>query len=515
MNVSLDNKKVVIKLSSGDDFYTIIEKIKKHLSPYEYNPQTKLWTTERMNLLIFKHVFKDDRVFYEKDVLDLINKQDHYVKYLDNLKNTEYDKPMRDISLELFKHQMTAINFQLNETNSGLFDEQGLGKTLTTISTLQVLFDEKKIENIVVICPNTLKYNWKVEIDSFSSLTSAIIEGSKKQKIELLDENANVYITNFESLIIRKTKKSKVDAKSFQEKFEKIITEKTCIVIDEAHRIKSGNSKISKFLRKVGKLTNYKYVLTGTPIANKPEDIFYLFMFLDGGKLLGTNYYKFLKQYCILGNSFSDFAIVGYKNLDKLKFLVGLKSLRRLKKNVQKNLPQKIFQNRIIELSHEHKKCYENLKKEILTIVKEDNSESIIKSCLMRLIQCSSNPRLLQQEIDSSKIKELDNLLEEHIERSGNKVIIWTNFINNFPLLLERYKKYNPLYINGSVAIDQRQKNILEFQNVNKVKLIICNPQAASTGITLTASSVAIYLDRGFNLVDYLQSVDRIHNRTR
>lgn len=520
MKISLLGNKIAIKLQPGDDFATTIKKIKTHLAPYEYDPQTHLWLTTKMNLLVFEQIFQNEKIYYEPEVLGILEKQKKYLVKLDQFKNTEYDGK-GFINIELFKHQRQAVNFMLNMPCSGDFDEQGLGKTLSIIFTLGILFDEKKIDKALVICPNTLKYNWEKEIKDFSELKCEVLTGSKEEMAEKISLGSQIYITNFESLIVKeskagskkKIKQSTIDKnKKFQDLFKGLIDEKTCIVIDEAHRIKSGSSKTSKFLRKMGKLAKYKYALTGTPIANKPEDIFYLAMFLDGGNLLGTNYFQFLKQYCILGNGFSEYAVVGYKNLDKLRFLVSLFSIRRLKKDVL-DLPEKIFEDRIIETSNEHIGFYNKLKAGILQKIKEDGEVKNVKACLIRLIQGASNPILLDEncEIESGKVRELDALLEEHIEESGNKVIVWTNFVENFPYLVERYKKYNPVFINGSVSTEQRQANVLEFQNNENIKLIICNPQACREGLTLTASNIAIYLDRTNNMVDYLQSTDRIH----
>lgn len=520
MKVFLNENKVAIQLYSGDDFQSIIQKIKDNLSPYEYSPQTKLWTTEKMNLLVFQQIFNNEKIYYGEGVLQLLEKQKQYLEQLEVDKNIPYNDQillLKNENLKLFDHQKKAINYLLKYPSSGLFDEQGLGKTLTVISVLCILFDQKKIDNVIIFCPNTLKFNWARELELFSSLTFCVLHGDRKERLQQLAETKQIYITNYESLAIKKTKvkektKAQKTAEEFQDSFTNLITSRTSIILDEAHRIKSGNSKISKYIRKIGKLAEYKYTLTGTPIANKPEDIFYLMMFLDDGKLLGTNYWQFLKQYCILGNHFSEYAIVGYKNLDKLKFLINLKSLRRLKDDVL-DLPEKIYEEKIIEPTREHLMFYNKLKAEVLQIITKEGDLKRIEPYLIRLIQASSNPLLIDPEtkIVGSKVSELDNLLTEHIELSGNKVVVWTNFVNNYPYLLERYKKYNPVYINGSVDPKARQDCVEQFQTNPEVKLIICNPQAAKEGITLTASSVSIYLDRTFNLVDWKQSNDRIH----
>jgi len=622
MKVFLKNSEINIELERGDDFKKIISKIKSQLQPYSYDLSTKYWTTKKINLLIFDQVFQEEKINYSYDVIKLMENQKNYLKKLENVKNKLYENKIDGIKANLLKHQKQAINCLISQKNFGLFDEQGLGKTLSTISTISVLFEKNLIDKCIIICPNILKLNWYDEIKKFSNLTQLILSGDKKNKIEMLEQNSQIIITNFEALIFKKPKDKVLTeneklSKKFQNKFKKIVNERTCIVIDEAHRIKSGSSKISKFIRKLGKQAIYKYPLTGTPVANKPEDVFYLFLFLDEGNLFGTNFEKFMRQYSYIGgwyfsirdfknknplnlinkinyfkfnktnfiemlneiiddfnffdkwkennenlldrvkyfydkylkyknnnelysniqeikkinrhlleitypnecpindylwSKFSEKTITGYKNLDKLKFLVDLKSLRRRKHEVL-DLPEKIIENRIIEISEDHLRFYNKLKKGILQKREENGEISDIDNCLIRLIQAATNPLLLDENcnITNNKIKELDNLLEEHIENSENKVVLWTTFIDNFDYLLKRYEKYNPVHINGRVKDEERYKNKNLFQSDPNVKLIICNPQACKEGITLTSSCVAIYLNRDFNLVNYKQSTDRIH----
>lgn len=617
MEVFLNNNKIGITLQSGDDFKKIIAKIKGKLYPYSYDPFTKIWVTEKINLLIFEELFQNEKINYSPEVEELRKKQKQYLTYLNEIKSTNYKEEINNLKIDLMEHQKQAINCLLAQTNFGLFDEQGLGKTLSMIGVLCVLFQKEKIENCIIICPNTLKYNWVEEINKHSNLEYSVLLGDKEERIKLLKEKPKLLLTNFESLISKtsKNKEKEKQTKKIQKCFKDLITEKTCIIIDEAHRIKSSNSKISRFIRSLSKKTNYKYLLTGTPIGNKPEDIFYLFLFLDNGGILGRDYRKFIQQYCYVGSwyfsmrefkdknlnellqkinyfdfyrenpldkineivddlcffekwkgmypnlipqmkfwldkldgfkenkelygnsseikkinryilettypecpknpylwtKFSEKTIVGYKNLDKLKFLVGLRSIRRRKEEVI-DLPEKLFENRKIEISEKHRNFYNKLKEGILKKRTENGTMIDVEGCLIRLIQAASNPLLLDNncKIENNKIKELDILLEEHIELSNNKVVLWTSYLGNFPFLLERYKKYNPVYINGEVKTEKRQEMKNKFQTDSDTKLIICN-MAAKEGLTLVASCVAIYLDRDFTLFNYKQSIDRIH----
>ena len=161
---------------------------------------------------------------------------------------------------------------------------------------------------------------------------------------------------------------------------------------------------------------------------------------------------------------------------------------------------------------------YNKYKTELLIEIKNmdgntviDENASILKK-LTRLNQIASNPYLIDKGYNETptKFKELDSLLEKILERK-EKVIIWSNYIENIVILKNRYKHLSPLVIYGSINIERRDKYVNRFQNESEYKILIANPSAAKEGLTLTAANNAVYLDRSFNIVDYLQSQDRIH----
>src|SRR3984957_2550595 len=132
---------------------------------------------------------------------------------------------------------------------------------------------------------------------------------------------------------------------------------------------------------------------------------------------------------------------------------------------------------------------------------------------MVRLAQLASNPALLDSDYREvpAKLASLDKLLAEKMKVPGRKVIVWTSFVENIRGMAARYKKYRPVVIYGEIDNSARDKAVREFRGDPAVRLLIANPAAAREGLTLTEANVAVYLDRTFNLVDYLQSQDRIH----
>ena len=173
-------------------------------------------------------------------------------------------------------------------------------------------------------------------------------------------------------------------------------------------------------------------------------------------------------------------------------------SIRRLKDNVLE-LPEKIFQTILVELSPEQNKIYKKLKKELLIEIINtdeqkiiDESKSILKK-LLRLVQIASNPGLVvvgYKEIPS-KFKELDKLVKEIIDL-GEKVIIWSSFVDNVKTLRRRYEEFGAVHISGEVEISRRNKYVQMFQEDPDCKIMVANPAAAREGLTLTAANTVL-----------------------
>ncbi len=396
-------------------------------------------------------------------------------------------------------HQIEAINYIYNNKVIALFDEQGLGKTKIVIDSLCWEMKEGKIEGVLVIAPMSLLYNWEQEVCKHSFLIPIVLKGTGKEKRYKFLTGANFYITNYES-VISENLRIKRFCKS----------RSVAIVLDESARIKDPKSKTAQSIFQLSQFSVKRIIISGTPVANKPYDLWAQYYFLDNGKLLGIDFKSFKSQYDIKNPNYEN-------NLTELKLIINNNSIRRLKEDVLE-LPEKQFNSIFIKLSGKQLELYNQLRNELfieITNIKGevvlDESSSILKK-LLRLTQIASNPRLIDKSYNEipAKFIKLDQILETIISK-GEKAVIWTSFVENVLTLKKRYILYSPLVIYGEVPIKQRSEYVHEFQNSEKNKIMILNPAAAREGITLTKANNAIYLDRNFNLVDYLQSQDRIH----
>jgi SWI/SNF-related matrix-associated actin-dependent regulator of chromatin subfamily A-like protein 1 len=402
-----------------------------------------------------------------------------------------------------YSHQIEAIEYVASNTNSALFDEQGLGKTKIVIDALIKNIRDNEIDGVLIVCKKSLLDNWRQEIIQHSFLKSIILRGTPNIKGQRYMGFSHFYLINYESVM-----------SEVQRMINFMSIRKFAIVLDESHSIKNPKSKSAQALWTISKHAFKRIIISGTPIANKPYDLWSQFYFLDEGKLLGKDYSKFLTTYSL---DVKDYTTIHEQKLHNLKDIINNNSIRRTKSEVLE-LPEKIFIDKYVRLSGKQNALYFTLKNELVIEVKNldgeiilDESNEILKK-LIRLVQIASNPYLIDKSYNETPAKFiiLDEIVEKIIEDS-EKAIIWSSFVENIKTLASRYKHLKAQMLYGNIPIEKRNFIINNFKNDPSFKILVANPAAAREGLTLTSANNAIYLDRNFNLVDYLQSQDRIH----
>jgi SNF2 family DNA or RNA helicase len=192
--------------------------------------------------------------------------------------------------------------------------------------------------------------------------------------------------------------------------------------------------------------------------------------------------------------------------------------MRRLKEQALE-LPAKEFKRIHVDLTGRQETMYLQMRDELALWVTSLNGQQVLKQAeamlarLVRLAQLASNPSLLDASYheEPAKFKALDSLLSTYMKNPTQKVIVWTSFVENVTALAARYREFSPVTLYGEMVGHERDDAVRAFRGNKNVRLLIANPAAAREGLTLTEANVAIYVERTFNLVDYLQSQDRIH----
>ena len=401
---------------------------------------------------------------------------------------------------QALQHQEDGTEFLRTRERAALFDEQGLGKSKQLIDAIVGEVEAGTIAGALIVCPNGLKSNWGGEIERFCSLQFAVFGAGKAERRQAFSSlRAAFYVINYELVA------AELPALRALLRFKRM-----ALVLDESHRIKTPDARVTQAVLQLRNEAARRYLLTGTPVANKPEDLWSQIFFLDDGEALGASIDEFRERYQTAGG--------GYQDIGNLKDQVAGLSLRRLKSEAL-DLPAKQYRRIEVTLSGRQLELYVRMRDELALWVQSLDGEHVLKEAeailarLVRLAQLASNPRLLDQGYDETPVKfvALDDLVELYMAKLGQKMIIWSSFVGNVTELAARYAQHGAVVLHGEVPTEARDRAVKSFREESGTRILIANPAAAREGLTLTEANVAVYVDRTFNLVDYLQSQDRIH----
>ena len=418
-------------------------------------------------------------------------------------KNISYDA-----KFDAFEYQVEAYNAIKDLEYSAVFHEQGLGKTKIGVDLALYWLNNKGIDCVLVVTKKQLVNNWIEELGNHTFLRARVLGTNKGSNYRVLNSATQIIVTNFETIVSEKER-----IKLF------LKTREVAIIIDESTKIKNPDTKMTQTFFELSDLFRFRTIMTGTPVANRPYDIWSQIFFLDHGKALGEDFNDF-KNSTDLNNKLSrdsNKRVEFEKTVSSIFSKISSFTVRETKASSGIKLPKKEYIKRIAFFEDEQRKKYHQILRELSTEINKDG-ETIIdddSECLKRLLrlnQVASNPRLLDESYEKTSGKEiiLNQLIDEVIERD-EKCIIWTSFIGNIEEFADKYKKYNSQKIHGGLSIEARNDAVKEFKNNNECKLLFATPQSAKEGLTLTVANNVIFYDRTFNLDDYLQAQDRIH----
>jgi len=381
-------------------------------------------------------------------------------------------------------HQKEAIEKLAGSKRFILADDMGLGKTTSTI----IAALETGAKKILIICPASLKINWQREIENYTDRSVYISEG-KNFSIE-----HDFVIVNYDIL------KNFYDLKS---KTESLITQGNfdLIILDEAHYVSNGQAARTKLVNSFSKSCERVWLLTGTPMTNRPMNYFNLLSLIESP--VAQNWMAYAIRYC-QGYQFTAgtrkiWNVTGASNLEELRDRTSRQVLRRLKTEVL-DLPEKIITPVYLRLKS---KLYEGLMGEYYDWYNKNPDESTSLT-----VQFSKLMKV-RQVIAEEKIKDTIELAENILEQD-KKVIIFTNFTETLNRIADHFGK-QAVRLDGSTSKPQRQYAVDQFQDNEKIKVFVGNVKAAGVGITLTAAEAVIINDLSFVPGDLAQAEDRAY----
>ncbi len=397
----------------------------------------------------------------------------------------KYNNVLAKYGKKLYKHQEEGIKFLLSRNGCILSDDMGLGKSIQSI----IAALESGAKKILIVCPSSTKINWEREINVFCDQTT-IIDGKKWDESKFTIINFDI-LKNFHSL--EPTKKPKPNEPK-KELIRNMVNAKfdLCIV-DEAHNLKNNDSIRGKIMvelcvkNKIPKV----WLLTGTPVANRPMDFFNLLKLIKSP--IANNWKHFAVRYCE-GKKFFKTLKNGQKrqiwltdgasNLDELSNKTRNILLRRLKTDVL-DMPDKVVTPTYHKLNTKGwVKYYDLWEDYLLKREIEGKKNGNLQKDLVELI-------LLRQFIAMEAIPHTIEMVENAIE-TGKKVIVFTSFTEELEAIYSHFNKIAVKH-NGPMSTTRKQESVDDFQNNDKIKVFVGNLKSAGVGITLTEATVVIF----------------------
>ena len=425
-----------------------------------------------------------------------------------------------DGNYEAFPFQLEAFNEIKDLEYSAIFHEQGLGKTKIAIDLALYWLATDTVDSVIFITKKSLVENWIDEITTHANLKVRKISNDRARSHAALHRSSVLFVAHYEA--IRTNEKL---IRSFASLM------RIGVVLDESHKIKNPDSEISKVFHRLNGEFIRRVIMTGSPIANRPYDVWSQIWFLDRGESLGADFKEFKRSLDIprggnaAMNSDTDGVqglvpdeVTGFENsLGQLFPNISAFSVRETKNGAGIDLPRKHYQNIYSSWEQNQEELYQTIRDEMSVDILRDGrvttdiSEELLKR-LIRLVQVASNPRLVDEGYswEPGKIGVLRELLDD-IGRCQEKVIIWTMFVDNVTWLASLFSNFCPTVLYGGMSIADRTTSVKRFRNDEDTRILIATPQSSKEGLTLTVANHVIFYDRSFSLDDYIQAQDRIH----
>ncbi len=411
--------------------------------------------------------------------------------------------PLRKALLktELLPYQLDGIAFALGAGRAVLADDMGLGKTIQGVGVAELLAREAGIRKVLVICPTSLKSQWRSEIERFSGRSCQLVLGTMAERPAQYDNEAFYTVCNYEQVLrdLLAIERVKWDL----------------IILDEGQRIKNWEAKTTNVVKRLK--SPFALVLSGTPLENRIDELYSVVQFVDDRRLGPA--FRFFNRHRVTDEKGK---VLGYKNLDQLRKHLAPILLRRTREQVLTQLPERTTEIVRIEPTDEQLSIHAAHMKIVASIVRKSFiSEMDLLRLRQALLMCrmAANSTYLCNKREpsySSKLERLEELLEQSFAENGRKAVLfseWTTMLELVEEILRRLKlKY--VRLDGSVPQRQRQQLVNDFQTKSDCRLFITT-NAGSTGLNLQAANTVINCDLPWNPAVLEQRIARAHRMSQ
>jgi SNF2 family DNA or RNA helicase len=385
-------------------------------------------------------------------------------------------EPRLDARHQAFLYQVQAVEAVRHLEYAALFHEQGLGKTKIGIDLALSWLKEGVVDSVIIVTKRALIKNWIDEIKMHMFFEARVFTQDKKANFFAFNSPARLYLTHYEVL-----KSEEPRFALFQK------TRKIGIILDEAHKIKNPDAEITKTFHKLRPGFVRRVIMTGTPVANRPYDIWAPITFLDGGKSLGPSFSEF-REDLDLSNELADSLPAQSAFEERLGAIfsrIQPFTVRETKDSAGIVLPEKRIENVPVQLEEGQLQLYERFRTELGGQVLRggelvtDDAEEILKR-LLRLVQVASNPLLVDESYRGvpGKLPAARQLVDRALAH-GSKVILWTNFVTNADWLARQFKAFGSVVVHGNKTIADRNAALDAFKSDPDIKILVATPASA------------------------------------
>jgi superfamily II DNA or RNA helicase len=406
--------------------------------------------------------------------------------------------PAQETLAPLYPYQREGMLHLSFRERTLLADEMGLGKTIQAIAACALLHRLGNAARVLVVTPASLKTEWEDQIQRFTTLPYQLVFGQRRRRLKLYASAPFFTVANYEQML--------ADSLDVNE-----LLRPDVVILDEAQRIKNWSTKTAQAVKRLQ--SRYAFVLTGTPIENRIDELHSIMAFLDPSAL--GPLFRFNREFYQLDERGRP---MGYKNLGRLHARIKPFMLRRRKADVETELPDRTDRNFFVSLSDGQQTAYHGHEAEVARLMNiakrrpltQQESDKLLRELNMMRMICDTNYILDPEDRACPKLDELGKLLEECRDNPDVKVLVFSEWARMLELVRELCKRLKIGYAwhTGSVPQRRRRGEILMFKN-NPDCRVFLSTDSGSTGLNLQNASVVINCDLPWNPARLEQRIAR------
>jgi len=404
------------------------------------------------------------------------------------------------LKYSMYPYQREGALFAARAGRSLLADDMGLGKTIQAIAVAEILAMTVGLERVLIISPTSLKHQWKEEIEKFSNRSAEVVEGLIAKRAAKYAVESFYKITNYD-VVYR-------DLNLIRD------WDPEMIILDEAQRIKNWKTRTAQSVKKLE--SKYALVLTGTPLENRLEELHSIVEFVDRFHL--GPMFRFLHEHQHVDEVGK---VVGYRNLSKIAKSLEPILVRRTKKEVLKELPERLEKTYFVPMTKEQMKHHEENREIVSRIVHKwrrigflsETDQQRLMCALQNMRMSCNSTYLLDKKTDHGvKADELVSVLEEIFERQDAKVVVFSQWLGTHELIRNRLNGSSPnhVFFHGSVPGPKRKELIKQFKSDADCRIFL-STDAGGVGLNLHNASAVINMDLPWNPAVLEQRIGRVH----